>query len=281
MVASAPSPRRQESAKQINCSSRSASLCFPRFTCHPSPKSSDRLPWTVRDRSSRPRAHASGAESARVGAVPGSGCHRCAVRPVFSRQTTAAAQLWKLYTATSSRVLQRHLSDDGARADMEVASQGGPRRVQGRSMVACGGNHRNSGRRFRCFRRAASRRSPSRPSGGAFRRRPRKPLFSKKTRSSECAKVADQKKTHREIYRQQPSNFAHRGPTSITSPLPMARVRTKYVQAAHPQSTSSEDTRANIPRAPSARTGFRQGLHQIELLCRLSYAAGRQSSRNS
>jgi hypothetical protein len=44
------------------------------------------------------------------------------MRPLFSRQTTAAAQLWPLYTTTSSRVLQRHLSDDGARADMEVAS---------------------------------------------------------------------------------------------------------------------------------------------------------------
>ena len=42
--------------------------------------------------------------------------------------------------------------------------EGGPRRVQGRSMVACSGNHRNSGRRLRCFGRAASRRSPSRPS---------------------------------------------------------------------------------------------------------------------
>ena len=142
----------------------------------------------MRDRSSRPRAHASGAESVRVGVVPG--CHRCAIRPVFSWQTTAAAQLWPLYTTTSSRVLQRHLSDDGALADMEVA-KGGPRRVHGRSMVRCGGNHRNSGRRFRCFGRAASRRSPSRPSVlGQFRWRPRKPLFSKKNRSSECAKVA-------------------------------------------------------------------------------------------
>ncbi len=41
----------------------------------------------------------------------------------------------------------------------------------------------------------------------------------------------------------------------------LARLRTKYVQVARPQSTSSEDTRTNIPRAPSARTGFRQGLH--------------------
>ncbi len=44
------------------------------------------------------------------------------------------------------------------------------------------------------------------------------------------------------------------------------------------QSTCSEEYTDEHPRAPSAGTGFRKGLHQIELLCR---AEGRRSSRNS
>ena len=58
----------------------------------------------------------------------------------------------------------------------------------------------------------------------------------------------------------------------------MARVRYEYVQAVQLQSTCSEEYTDEHPRATSARTGFRKGLHQIELLCR---AEGRQSSRNS
>ena len=52
----------------------------------------------------------------------------------------------------------------------------------------------------------------------------------------------------------------------------------RYVQAAQLQSTCSEKYTDEHPRAPWARSGFRKGLHQIELLCR---AEGRQSSRNS
>ncbi len=58
----------------------------------------------------------------------------------------------------------------------------------------------------------------------------------------------------------------------------IARVQYEYVLAAQLQSTCSEGYTSEDPRALSARTGFRKGLHQIELLCR---AEGRQSSRNS
>jgi hypothetical protein len=58
----------------------------------------------------------------------------------------------------------------------------------------------------------------------------------------------------------------------------MARVQYEYVLAAQLQSTCSEEYTDEHPCAPWARSGFRKGLHQIELLCR---AEGRQSSRNS
>ena len=58
----------------------------------------------------------------------------------------------------------------------------------------------------------------------------------------------------------------------------IARVQYEYVLAAQLQSTCSEGYTSEDPRALSARTGFRKGLHQIELLCR---AEGRQSSRIS
>jgi hypothetical protein len=58
----------------------------------------------------------------------------------------------------------------------------------------------------------------------------------------------------------------------------IARVQYEYVLAAQLQSTCSEGYTSEDPRALSVRTGFRKGLHQIELLCR---AEGRQSSRNS
>ena len=76
------------------------------------------------DRSNRPRAHASGAENARVGVVPGSSCQRCAMRPMFSRQTIEAAQLWPLYTTTSGGVLRYQIFDDEARAAMESRPEG-------------------------------------------------------------------------------------------------------------------------------------------------------------
>ena len=48
----------------------------------------------------------------------------------------------------------------------------------------------------------------------------------------------------------------------------LARVQYEYVLAAQLQSTCSEGYTSEDPRALSARTGFRKGLHQIELLCR-------------
>lgn len=67
-------------------------------------------------------------------------------------------------------------------------------------------------------------------------------------------------------------------PTALAAAPRLARVQYEYVQAAQLQSTCSEEYTDEHSRATSARTGFRKGLHQIELLCR---AEGRQSSRNS
>ena len=80
------------------------------------------------------------------------------------------------------------------------------------------------------------------------------------------------------------------GETAITNTPPMRISRGLAAAPAMARADTSRlrtcsllparNTRTNT-RAPSARTGFRQGLHQIELLCRLGKAEGRQSSRNS
>ena len=67
-------------------------------------------------------------------------------------------------------------------------------------------------------------------------------------------------------------------PTALAAAPQLARVQYEYVLAAQLQSTCSEGYTSDHPRALSARTGFRKGLHQIEQLCR---AEGRQSPRNS
>ena len=67
-------------------------------------------------------------------------------------------------------------------------------------------------------------------------------------------------------------------PTALAAAPRWLVCSTNTSRAAQLQSTCSEEYTDEHPRATSARTGFRKGLHQIELLCR---AEGRQSSINS
>ena len=205
-----------------------------------------------------------------------------------------------MYTTTSSRVLQYHLSDDEARAAMESRPEGhdvcrgvrwwraaGITATEAEGFGALGERLRVGvppGRRclgnfggdpenhyflkktptFRNARRLLGNQGPvSAAAEGevasnaahtlcAAHRTPRRP-----SSSSACTNRFDQQ------WLLPSKGFAHRE-VPLASHLRSRWLVQLRIRPGCAPAVYFEHTRANIPRAPSARTGFRQGLHHLE-----------------